>query len=120
MRTGYLPSGPVQYPPLGALVSKELGASDSALPNFVSIGPIRGFNPASFTAGFLGPQYAPLIVGENAGFNAPGNIDPSLRVQDLDVPGRVNKPHADARLRMLLEMEHDFAATRPGIAPASH
>jgi hypothetical protein len=120
MRTGYAPSGPVQYPPLGALVSKELGASDSALPNFVSIGPVRGFNPAAYSAGFLGPQYAPLIVGENAGFNPQANLDQSLRVQDLDVPASVEKHHADARLRMLLEMDHDFAAARPGVAPASH
>ena len=28
MRTGYLPQGPIQYPTLGSLVSKELGHSD--------------------------------------------------------------------------------------------
>src|SRR4051812_34891832 len=65
MRTGYVPQGPIQYPPLGALVSKELGDPAAALPNFVSVGPFRGFNPAAFASGFLGPQYAPLIVGEN-------------------------------------------------------
>src|SRR5580693_5825262 len=41
LRTGYLPQGPIQYPSLGSLISKELGTDDSALPNFVSIAPNR-------------------------------------------------------------------------------
>src|SRR5437870_6305902 len=41
LRTGYLPQGPIEYPPLGALVSKELGRDDAALPNFVSVAPYR-------------------------------------------------------------------------------
>jgi hypothetical protein len=28
MRTGYMPTGPIQYPPIGAIISKELGARD--------------------------------------------------------------------------------------------
>ncbi|MGH7172468.1 MAG: DUF1501 domain-containing protein, partial [Gemmataceae bacterium] len=32
MRTGYRPQGAVQYPPLGATLSKELGNARSALP----------------------------------------------------------------------------------------
>src|SRR6516165_9906164 len=39
MRTGYRPTGPIQYPPLGALVAKELGDEAAALPGFVSIAP---------------------------------------------------------------------------------
>src|SRR5262244_1408507 len=41
LRTGYLPMGPIQYPPIGALVSKEIGLDDAPLPNFVSIAPYR-------------------------------------------------------------------------------
>src|SRR5262245_20239710 len=41
MRTGYNQTGPIQYPSIGALVSKELGKDDAALPNFVSIAPYR-------------------------------------------------------------------------------
>src|SRR5215831_8689171 len=41
MRTGYLPQGPIQYPTLGSLVSKELGSDEAALPNFVSVAPFR-------------------------------------------------------------------------------
>src|SRR5437868_7812070 len=64
MRTGYLPTGPIQHPTLGSLVSKELGRDDNPLPNFVSIGPYRIFSPAAYGPGFLGPQYAPLLVGD--------------------------------------------------------
>ena len=37
LRTGYRPEGAIQYPPLGALLSKELGGSEAALPGFVTM-----------------------------------------------------------------------------------
>ena len=43
MHTGYVQRGPIQYPTLGSLVSKELGAEDAGLPNFVSIATSRIF-----------------------------------------------------------------------------
>src|SRR5438046_2760184 len=46
MRTGFLPTGPIQYPTLGSLISKEIGLETAPLPNFVSIAPYRIFNPA--------------------------------------------------------------------------
>ena len=58
MRTGYNPTGPIQYPGIGSLLSKELGADDAPLPNCVAIAPYRFFNPAAYGPGFLGPQYA--------------------------------------------------------------
>ena len=65
LRTGYLPQGPIQYPSIGALVSKELGDDRSELPNFVSVAPFRVLNQGAFGSGFLGPRHAPLVVGEN-------------------------------------------------------
>ncbi len=69
------PGGPVQYPTLGSLFSKELDQRDAELPNFVSIAPYRFFSPAAYGPGFLGPQYAPLVVGENqqASFRSPAS-----------------------------------------------
>src|SRR5438046_44460 len=58
MRTGYLPQGPIQYPSLGALLSKELGHDDTALPNFVSVAPNYFGGMSAYGSGFLGPQYA--------------------------------------------------------------
>src|SRR4051794_32505928 len=55
MRTGQLPQGPIQYPSLGAIVSKELGDDLAELPNCVSVAPFRLFNPGAFGPGFLGP-----------------------------------------------------------------
>jgi hypothetical protein len=124
MRTGYQPTGPIQYPTLGSLVSKELGAEDSPLPNFVSIGPYRFFNPAAYGPGFLGPQYAPLIVGDgNQIFGQQNNAnayEQALKVQDIDLPGGVDRAHADSRIELLEQMESDFVNAHPGIAPQSH
>src|SRR5712691_6445932 len=44
MRTGHAPGGPIQYPPLGALVAKELGDPELALPHYVAVGPYRFVN----------------------------------------------------------------------------
>src|SRR5204863_6749817 len=65
MRTGRAPGGPIQYPTLGSLVAKELEAADAELPGFVSIAPQRFLGAAAWSPGYLGPRYAPLIVGEN-------------------------------------------------------
>jgi hypothetical protein len=121
MRTGYLPQGPVDYPPLGALVAKELGNDTSELPSFVSIAPYRFFNPAAYGSGFLGPQYAPLIVGDMG--VQPGGMnsyDESLKVPDLETPGDVSLQQADARVDLLRGLERDFVAQHPGVAPLSH
>src|SRR5580700_7645107 len=89
MRTGYLPGGPIHYPTLGALVSKELERPNAELPGFVSIATNRSLSPEAFGSGFLGPQYAPLLVGENANFNPQQpdeSVDQFLKVQNLDRP----------------------------------
>ena len=122
LRTGRVPGGPVQYPPLGSFVAKELESPDAELPSFVSISPFRGLNPAAFTPGFLGPQYAPLIVGENAAFGGQpgGDIARALRVRDLDLPKDVNAKRSTARIDMLDEMEQEFLAQHASVAAQSH
>jgi len=60
MHTGYQNrGGAVAFPSLGAIVAKELGKRDVALPNFVTIG--RAPQEA-VSAGFLGPDCQPLGV----------------------------------------------------------
>ena len=49
MRTGYLPQGPIQYPSLGAFLSKELGDPRAELPNFISIAPERFLGAAAWS-----------------------------------------------------------------------
>ncbi|HYT92763.1 MAG TPA: DUF1501 domain-containing protein [Gemmataceae bacterium] len=124
LRTGYLPQGPIQYPTMGSFISKELGRPDAPLPNFVSIVPYRLFSPAAYGPGFLGPQYAPLLVGDmgNRVFQQGNQNDyeQSLRVEDLQPPGDVSRDQVDARIGLLQEMEREFVARHPGVSPQSH
>ena len=122
LRTGYLPQGAIQFPTLGAIVSKQLGAGDNPLPNFVSIAPYRIFSPAAYAAGFLGPQHAPLIIAdarENGVQPGPGgDLIQALRVHNL-TPA-VERPQVKGRIDLLEDIDRDFAAGRPGVATDSH
>jgi hypothetical protein len=125
MRTGRLPGGPVQYPTLGSVMSKEMEQPGAELPNFVSIAPYRFFSPAAYGSGFLGPQYAPLIVGEGQQSLIPipgqqtSNYEDSLKVQDIDLPDGVKAERAAARIRLLEEMQNDFLEKRSAITSQS-
>jgi hypothetical protein len=119
LRTGYLPQGPIQYPSLGSLVAKELGSEECDLPSFVSVAPERFLSPQAFGSGFLGPQYAPLVVGGN-GIPVPNAPEGSLKVQDLELPSGISRDESEARVGLLQSMEQDFVSTRPGLSTHSH
>lgn len=120
LRTGYLPQGPIHYPTLGSLVSRELGTSELELPNFISIAPNRFLSPAAYNSGFLGPKYAPLIVGEGARVREGQDVATSLRVRNLTLPEGIEEAQADTRLNLLKHLEDDFVASRPGVTGRSH
>ena len=126
MRTGRVPGGPIQYPALGSFVGKEMEPPNSELPNFISVAPFRFLSPGAYDAGFLGPKYAPLIVGENAGqiFVNPNGPQQDaaapLKVPDLNRPADVKGDRASHRERLLDAMEKDFAADRPSPPAESH
>ncbi len=122
LRTGYMPAGDIRFPPLGALLAKELGRDDAVLPRYVSIAPDRGVNPAAFGPGFLGPPFAPLIVGGRGIGPGQGRFDyeRALQVEDLEPSGGVLPGHLDARLELLRDMEGEFVQTHPGLATRSH
>jgi hypothetical protein len=109
---------------MGSVVSKELGREGFPLPTFVSIAPFRQFSPAAFDAGFLGPEYGPLLIADANGgaFGVPGTltIDEALRVRDLTPAGKVEEGHLDARIDLLRDLEKDFADERPDAPPRSH
>jgi hypothetical protein len=115
VRTGYVPSGPIHYPTLGSLVSKELGRPDAELPNFVSIAPNRALSPAAYSAGFLGAGYAPLIVGERTGA---GKDEAQLEVDDLEPPAEIQPEIVNSRLKLLDALNSGFLKNHPD-APAS-
>jgi hypothetical protein len=125
MRTGHVPGGPVQYPTLGSLFSKELEQPGAELPNFVSIAPYKFFSPAAYGPGFLGPQYAPLVIGDNQQsiFPIPGqqptNPEDALKVQDIDLPPGVDAQRSAARVQLLNEMQDDFLEKHSALASES-
>ncbi len=122
LRTGYLPQGPVHYPPFGATLSKELGDEDAALPNFVSIAPAPFLSPAAYTAGFLGPRHAPLMIASSGyGFGQQGgNYEQLLKVQDIQQPADVAAKQTDARLEMLRGMQKDFVRSHAVASAQGH
>jgi len=90
MHTGYREGqGGLTYPSLGSIVACELGKSDAAMPNFVSIG------ARSYGSGFLGPKYQPLLI-----------TDPTRGVEDISAT--VSAGQLDNRLGLLGEMEKAF------------
>jgi hypothetical protein len=125
LRTGRVPQAPIQYPSLGAFLSKELGDDRSELPGFVSIAPYRQFGGEDASgSGFLGPRYAPLVIGER-GVNglAPQGQDgyeQALKVQDLAPPGEVGQEQVRSRVRMLQEVQKEFLQRYPEAASSSH
>jgi hypothetical protein len=120
LRTGYLPQGPIRYPSIGALLSKELGEERSQLPNFVSIAPFRILNEGAFGSGFLGPNHAPLVVGERAGGPGQNNADRVLRVEDMTAPALVGKDHTAARIDLLRQVQDDFLSRHTDSPALSH
>jgi hypothetical protein len=117
LRNGYLPQPPVRYPTLGSLVAKELGDPTAELPNFVSISPYRNLNPAAYSPGFLGSQFAPLFVGEarpNATGDQPNQGDYGLTVADLAAADGVTTETVSARLGILTSLNERFIGGHPG------
>jgi uncharacterized protein (DUF1501 family) len=119
MRTGYLPQGAVQYPTLGALAAREQADPAADLPPHVRLAPpnrndARGLGDGS---GFLGPRYAPLVVGDAGAESSP---DEALRVPNLAGPDGLANGELDARVGLLEQMDREFAAGRPNPTTAAH
>ena len=120
VRNGYLPQGPIRYPTFGALMAKELGNLEAELPNFVSISPYRVFSPGAYSAGFLGSEYDPLLVGD--GNAAPQNtdgqpMDYDLKVADLAPASGISEEKVTTRLKLLGSLNSRFIEGY-GAAPA--
>jgi hypothetical protein len=121
MRTGHQPGGPVDYPTLGALVSKELGDDEAELPSFVSISPFRVFNPAAYSSGFLGPRYAPATVGasEQMAATGPGGYA-QLKLDDLQLTPGVDPRRSEQRLALWDTLEQGYLQRKAGESARAH
>jgi uncharacterized protein (DUF1501 family) len=124
VHAGYTQRGPIQYPTLGSLVAHEAGAEAADLPRFVSIAPVRRLGSAAHGPGFLGPRYAPVIVGDAASnYGAPGRGDPiarALQVPNLTPQEAIASKQVEGRLRLLRQMQEEFVAERPSVLARSH
>lgn len=122
MRTGHQPGGPIRYPTLGSLLSRELGAELAEIPNYISIAPHRVFNREAFQPGFLGPRHAPLTVGATDVYlqrrGASQNV--VLGVDDLRPPPNVSPAEAASRFELLSSLEADFVSRHRTSAPIAH
>ena len=116
LRTGYLPQGPIEFPVIGSLVSKERKTLGD-LPNYVSILPQGLFGAGTSPAGFLGPDYAPLLVGREVDEN---DRPARLVVDNLSLPDGVSSRESRARLALLQRAEESFLSQRRGPAADEH
>src|SRR5438067_10686244 len=120
MRTGTLPQGAIEFPTIGALVAKELHSEAADLPPFVAVAPQRGVAQNAFGPGFLGPQYAPLIVADGQRSRDGATVDQQLKVENLDRFRGVADRQAEDRLALMKDLESGFVAGRPGPIAESH
>jgi len=124
LRTGRLPQGPIQYPSLGAFLSKELATTRPSCPAS------SAWPPTAFSGGrtptapaSLGPRYAPLVIGERSQVfvqQAQTGYEELLKVQDLTPPEEVKKEQVNARVKLLQDVQKDFLERYPDAAALSH
>jgi len=117
MLTGYSPGNvAVRYPSLGSLVSKEIGRRDNELPNYVSLSTFQ-FAPNVNGPGFLGPQYAPLVVsGDSDNPQARAN----LSIDNLRPPLGVDEQSLKNRVGVLDFLQKRFAAQATSESAKAH
>ncbi len=126
MRTGQPPMGTVRYPAIGAALAKELANPEIKLPPYVSVAPFRGINNEAFGPGFLGPKYAPLVVGATGmGAQAAnqGNQNEDfaeLKVDALQPPEGVTAAQMSQRLELWKTLENRFLEQHPNATIRAH
>ena len=77
--TGHRPTAAMQFPSLGAIITKEMGARGQVPPHLAIPGWKQGHYREYLKGAFLGPTYDPMVVG----------ADPSqekFQVADLSLP----------------------------------
>ncbi len=123
-RTGQRPDGPIRYPSIGCVLSKELAGDDPTGLNYVSISPYQAVNRDAFGPGFLGPSHAPLVVAasDNAAVSAPTSSEgyANLPVDDLQPPVDIDRSQFDKRVKLWRSLQKGFLANHGTAAPSAH
>jgi hypothetical protein len=105
LHTGYIPTGGVKHPSMGAVVASELGPKEFDLPHFVSI----GNRLATIGSGFLGMHVAPFVVANAT--QMPNNAT---------LPQGVGTSRFARRLGLLGDLEQEFAEAGGGPRVEDH
>ncbi len=116
MLTGHRPGQEgVNYPSLGSLFAKELGDETSDLPHYISVSQFRFGNVGG--PGFLGPNYAPLVVsGDSSDPEARAN----LSIENLKPPVGVTKESMERRFEISKFLQDDYANRAQGPSTKAH
>ena len=77
--TGHRPTAAMQFPSLGAIITKEMGARGQVPPHLAIPGWKQGHYREYLKGAFLGPNYDPMVVGSD-----PSKKD--FQVADLSLP----------------------------------
>jgi hypothetical protein len=95
--TGYTPQGAINFPAIGSLVAHQFNITDD-IPSYVHI----GGQPTITGGGFLGPQFAPFVVGGGGRRGAaPVAGNAVLKVDDLS-------PDSTSVLAQRLQLQTDL------------
>jgi hypothetical protein len=119
MRTGRSVDEPVDYPDLPCVLGKELGEGRPELPRFVRLGAQhRALEGRGFGPGFLGPQFAPLIVGRGNGFGLPqGGPDRVLQLPPVEAFEALAKGRGE-KTRKAVEKAFDLTEEKSAVRDA--
>jgi hypothetical protein len=105
LHTGYVPTGTVMHPSMGAIAAMEIGRKELDLPNFISVG------GTTEGAGFLSPEYNPFSVstGGGRGGGGGGRRDAGGNgIPNIAYGSGVDKARFRERMKLLQEQEGDF------------
>jgi len=103
LHTGYVPSGTVRHPDMGALICQQKAEAGFDLPSYITI------NGATPGAGLLGVGYAPFTIG-----------DPTRPVQNLGYPDGVDAERFRRRRRLQEALGEEFRESRAGPEVEGH
>ncbi|WDI44010.1 DUF1501 domain-containing protein [Bremerella sp. P1] len=114
MHTGQRPGGPLNYPSIGASLSKAMQDNQSTLPNYVAVNPSGLLSGSALSPGFLGPRYAAATVGTRGAPAAEGSDEMAdLGVDFLSLPPGIDTKRQEARLALWKDQQNQFLARHP-------
>ena len=120
LHTGYVPTGTVIHPSMGAVAAMEIGDRGLDLPNFIAVG------GNTDGAGFLSPEYNPFVA--NVGGNSRGGGQASARpgagsgagIPNIAYGPGVDKNRFRERMKLLKAQEDEFEKDHPSDEVTRH